>query len=258
MFLLIDGLSWLLECPLPFPYTKMYKAPSLSSKHPHKTAVMQGSHIAVLILELLICSYAAAQQISGRYPSKCKLPTEIGKCKGIFPRFYFDLHTRKCEKFVYGGCGGNANNFRNPVDCIWECERSDLLPEKCKLPLNKGVRGRKTTLRYFYDFKKKKCTMFFYNGFGGNRNNFLDIRQCIRECADVVYMPKRCKLPVVSGPCRAYIRRYFYNTKTNRCELFIYGGCMGNENNFTERINCIRQCQSYGPREDYDPKQRFP
>ena len=45
-----------------------------------------------------------------------------------------------------------------------------------------------------------------------------------------------CSLPQKPGPnelsCRAYIPRYFYNSRTGRCEFFVYGGCNGNANRF--------------------------
>ncbi len=37
--------------------------------------------------------------------------------------------------------------------------------------------------------------------------------------------------------------RYFYNTSTNACERFVYGGCDGNENNFHVRLACEAICK---------------
>ena len=47
-----------------------------------------------------------------------------------------------------------------------------------------------------------------------------------------------CVARPVTGPCLAYIPRYFYNTTSLKCELFIYGGCQGNRNNF-ETLTCL-------------------
>uniref|UniRef100_A0A8C6XA42 BPTI/Kunitz inhibitor domain-containing protein n=1 Tax=Naja naja TaxID=35670 RepID=A0A8C6XA42_NAJNA len=44
-------------------------------------------------------------------PVICQLPKAVGWCKALFPRFYFNAATGNCEKFLYGGCGGNKNNF---------------------------------------------------------------------------------------------------------------------------------------------------
>ncbi|XP_062598219.1 papilin-like [Saccostrea cucullata] len=53
-----------------------------------------------------------------------------------------------------------------------------------------------------------------------------------------------CSLPKVVGRCRAAFRRWWFNTRTNRCERFIYGGCRGNENNFESRRECERRCRN--------------
>ena len=51
-----------------------------------------------------------------------------------------------------------------------------------------------------------------------------------------------CDLPAAPGPCRAHIPRWFYNSKTERCEQFIYGGCKGNHNNFVSPSECRQVC----------------
>uniref|UniRef100_A0A8C7WUF1 BPTI/Kunitz inhibitor domain-containing protein n=1 Tax=Oryzias sinensis TaxID=183150 RepID=A0A8C7WUF1_9TELE len=39
--------------------------------------------------------------------------------------------------------------------------------------------------------------------------------------------------------------RYFYNFKKGRCEIFIYGGCFGNQNNFETEKECLRRCRPH-------------
>ncbi|KAL1452010.1 hypothetical protein WDU94_006329 [Cyamophila willieti] len=55
----------------------------------------------------------------------------------------------------------------------------------------------------------------------------------------------KCRLKRSTGKCRASITRFYFNTKTLRCESFIYGGCRGNANNFTSRKECERACAKY-------------
>ncbi|XP_017879422.1 hemolymph trypsin inhibitor B-like [Ceratina calcarata] len=52
----------------------------------------------------------------------------------------------------------------------------------------------------------------------------------------------QCLLPLERGPCRAFIPKYGYNPETNKCELFEYGGCQGNENNFQTLDSCKQVC----------------
>lgn len=51
-----------------------------------------------------------------------------------------------------------------------------------------------------------------------------------------------CLLQVDEGPCRGEIERYYYNTITQKCELFSYGGCQGNANNFKSFQECQKTC----------------
>jgi hypothetical protein len=46
--------------------------------------------------------------------------------------------------------------------------------------------------------------------------------------------------------CKAYFKRYFYNTTSARCEEFVYGGCGGNKNNFVKKEHCKAKCDNPG------------
>ncbi|KAM9683370.1 trophoblast Kunitz domain protein 1-like [Dama dama] len=54
--------------------------------------------------------------------------------------------------------------------------------------------------------------------------------------------PSICLDPAFPGPCREQKTRYFYNAKTGRCEVFIYGGCKGKKNNFRTERGCKKIC----------------
>ena len=53
-----------------------------------------------------------------------------------------------------------------------------------------------------------------------------------------------CTLQPETGPCRARIPSYFYNTTSGNCEQFIYGGCGGNNNRFRNAAECVRHCSN--------------
>ncbi|XP_022235881.1 spondin-1-like isoform X2 [Limulus polyphemus] len=55
-------------------------------------------------------------------PEVCILPKDVGPCRGLFKRWYFDTTKQACIQFVYGGCRGNKNNFRRYNDCKKICE----------------------------------------------------------------------------------------------------------------------------------------
>ena len=52
----------------------------------------------------------------------CPLPPQTGHCRGYFPRYHFDEASGQCEKFIYGGCGGNENNFKTLKECQQTCK----------------------------------------------------------------------------------------------------------------------------------------
>ena len=51
-----------------------------------------------------------------------------------------------------------------------------------------------------------------------------------------------CSLELETGLCKGSFRKFFYNSTTDQCELFIYGGCGGNDNRFDTRSGCISAC----------------
>ncbi|KAB7500859.1 Carboxypeptidase inhibitor SmCI, partial [Armadillidium nasatum] len=52
----------------------------------------------------------------------CNRPKVVGNCNAAFPRYFYNNATGQCEKFIYGGCGGNGNNFKLLSDCEDKCE----------------------------------------------------------------------------------------------------------------------------------------
>lgn len=55
-----------------------------------------------------------------------------------------------------------------------------------------------------------------------------------------------CHLPEAPGPCRGLVTRYFFNSNSQQCKHFFYGGCFGNANNFRSMAECQAKCQNPG------------
>uniref|UniRef100_A0A8D2KYY7 BPTI/Kunitz inhibitor domain-containing protein n=1 Tax=Varanus komodoensis TaxID=61221 RepID=A0A8D2KYY7_VARKO len=57
-------------------------------------------------------------------PDICDLPVDPGHCKAYIVRYYYNRATNRCQKFIYGGCKGNGNNFKTLEQCQKTCESS--------------------------------------------------------------------------------------------------------------------------------------
>ena len=51
-----------------------------------------------------------------------------------------------------------------------------------------------------------------------------------------------------SGICPGNVPRFYFDKTLGQCQLFSYGGCGGNSNNFEALDQCVAHCG--GPRED--------
>ena len=110
-------------------------------------------------------------------PENCQLPKVTGQCRAHILSYYFDKKTGECKKFVYGGCGGNANNFETLAACQETCQN----PQTCLLPKIIGE-CQANFPRYYFDKVTGKCKKFIYGGCGGNANNFETKRACKKRC----------------------------------------------------------------------------
>lgn len=52
-----------------------------------------------------------------------------------------------------------------------------------------------------------------------------------------------CRMPTRKGVCRALIPRFSYDPSRKTCVEFKFGGCDGNENNFSSYEACMATCE---------------
>ncbi|NXD69689.1 TFPI1 inhibitor, partial [Eolophus roseicapillus] len=139
--------------------------------------------------------------------SVCAMKADEGPCKAIHMRYYFNIQSRECEIFEYGGCHGNENNFLTLEECQKKCV----------------VTGHSIVVL--------ECVWIFF------------FPHPVHHLPLFVEKPNFCFHEKDPGICRGYFSRYFYNKETKLCEVFKYGGCLGNQNNFKNLEECQTTCQ---------------
>ncbi|XP_077551062.1 actinia tenebrosa protease inhibitors-like isoform X2 [Haemaphysalis longicornis] len=156
---------------------------------------------SLYVKERIISAIRASKKTSlqVRENPVCYLPKEIGPCFGYFPRFYYNSTYERCEKFIYGGCRGNDNNFNTVEECQNTCKNTTRVQtledvEAVRYPLIQTTTPSVCTLdkvvgpcrgffpRYYYNATTGTCESFIYGGCQGNGNNFVTQELCLKTC----------------------------------------------------------------------------
>lgn len=127
-------------------------------------------------------NFLTAQECADACLDRCALPAVPGDCQAAVPRFFFDKTSGRCESFVWGGCGGNANNFETRVECVEAC--GDL----CLLPPDSGDCDG-ICPRWFFNPGTGQCEEFVWGCCGGNLNNFPTQQACQATCVPTTPQP---------------------------------------------------------------------
>ncbi|XP_063154091.1 protease inhibitor 1-like [Candoia aspera] len=85
----------------------------------------------LLLLLGLLTLLAELPLSGGQKPGRCLLPAVTGPCRAYKRRFFYNRASRRCGRFIYGGCRGNANNFKTLQECRFTCEGSQVKGEAC-------------------------------------------------------------------------------------------------------------------------------
>uniref|UniRef100_A0A8C3RS90 BPTI/Kunitz inhibitor domain-containing protein n=1 Tax=Chelydra serpentina TaxID=8475 RepID=A0A8C3RS90_CHESE len=115
----------------------------------------------------------------------CFLAKDSGvKCTSYSLLWYYRVDTGSCDRFWYGGCGGNANRFNSEQDCIRVC-----IDQRTCIPTTSGEGNDDAgscysfVLKWFFNkTQPARCTPFWYGGCEGNRNRFETRELCESIC----------------------------------------------------------------------------
>ncbi|XP_046859506.1 neurogenic locus Notch protein-like isoform X3 [Xenia sp. Carnegie-2017] len=62
----------------------------------------------------------------------CSLPKIVGRCRASFPRWYYNSTEKRCQRFTFGGCGGNGNNYFTKAECQETCSEEHEPKASCR------------------------------------------------------------------------------------------------------------------------------
>lgn len=157
--------------------------------------------------------------------SPCHLEDEPGPCRGLVPRYFFDQKSQECKQFFYGGCFGNANNFKTIKACQQRCQPTAVLKseeEEAKPVAESPAIHDDAHLNSSHSALRR-------------------VSQPAKQEAEFS-PPELCMSAVDRGDCDGSERRYVFNPRIGRCQVFRYSGCGGNKNNFIHKRHCMKMC----------------
>ncbi|XP_029967324.1 tissue factor pathway inhibitor a [Salarias fasciatus] len=158
----------------------------------------------------------------------CHLPESNGPCRAMLSRYLFDSASQQCRHFYYGGCFGNANNFKSMAECQAKCQNTVKPTKASEVPTQ--ATSRAMEVQPTVPIEKRAVIEPLIQA---NNTNALT--------AD--FSPSElCFSPLDRGTCHGAEKRFAYNPQTKKCHTFTYSGCGGNKNNFLLRKHCIHKC----------------
>ncbi|OPL20549.1 hypothetical protein AM593_00866, partial [Mytilus galloprovincialis] len=75
----------------------------------------------ILLVVVLQIHYIEGRSEPRPVRDPCYLPKKTGFCRAAFRRYFYNADTGNCERFTYGECRGNENNFKTIRECRRTC-----------------------------------------------------------------------------------------------------------------------------------------
>ncbi|XP_028296301.1 kunitz-type protease inhibitor 1-like [Gouania willdenowi] len=178
----------------------------------------------------------------------CRAPVKVGPCRASFPRWRYNSSTGSCEHFVYGGCKGNNNNYVFEKECVSACRGVTASSERSVSPAK--VCGSACASDHITCsdgcclHRSLECDGVTHCINQSDEEHCSKLNQTFNRLLSISVDHRKavCTEPPVTGPCRASFSRWFYNPLDQKCSLFTYGGCLGNNNNFHDEATCGDAC----------------
>ncbi|CDW53418.1 papilin [Trichuris trichiura] len=174
-----------------------------------------------------------------RLDEKCLETPEPGPCDDQLERWHFDAEDRRCKILIYGGCGGNSNNFPSKEICEKKCNAAVAANRFC--PDWSSVLTDETGVTF--ECLTKTCPLGYKCFISGNEGYCCANADTNDLAAPLLFEDESiCKFPKDRGPCGNFDLRFFYDAEEGECRYFFYSGCGGNRNNFKSLLDCQKFC----------------
>ncbi|KAH7730490.1 thrombospondin [Aphelenchoides avenae] len=164
---------------------------------------------------------------------RCYLPKVEGpqRCNDLVARYWYDYTTKQCAAFWWRGCLGNSNNFESWEQCQTFCSGvgpiEEPIPDRSAFPLITSPPHLPPWTQY-----PQPVPQYEEPQEGG-----------APAPGGVLVGDEHCRLPAESSvACQDYRDRYYFDSYSGKCHVFIYSGCGGNPNNYETREECERSC----------------
>jgi hypothetical protein len=174
----------------------------------------------------------------------CYMEKDPGTCKENFTeKWFYDKAYGGCSRFWWSGCGGgNENRYDDSDTCRDKCVKPPG-SGRCYLPKATGP-CRSLLPMWYFDRQEHQCKKFTYGGCLGNENRFESTEKCALSClASESEALDVCSQPMEPGPCRGSFQRFYYDAEEGECKEFMFGGCKGNKNRFSNMEQCANTCR---------------
>ncbi|KAH8413134.1 hypothetical protein KR009_008198 [Drosophila setifemur] len=81
--------------------------------------------VAIAMLLILMsnrCWVQAKPEMCSQQPSMAGMAQDSAACMAYMPAWTYDASKNSCSEFVFGGCGGNSNQFSSKNECEKACK----------------------------------------------------------------------------------------------------------------------------------------
>ncbi|XP_040070108.1 carboxypeptidase inhibitor SmCI-like [Ixodes scapularis] len=172
----------------------------------------------------------------------CTMPRPYTSCRAgaeITTTWHLSPFTKTCVSAT--GCAFALADFETQRECQAACSKHTV----CYQPSSEGKPLESAGSVWHFSREEQRCIST--TSLEKNGNNFENKKECMETCPYGGHLDE-CKLPKNEGrDClgqrKQLFFRYYHDTKSGMCRLFLYKGCEGNANNYLTRRGCEATCQ---------------